>query len=263
MNFNPLRIFFLILSCCILYSCMNTKNATYFSNQPDAIISAASKIPETIIQPKDILGISVSSLNPAASAVFNAPNLSYANASSSNGQTLQSSGFLVDSSGNVQFPIIGNIPASGLTCNQLKNNITKLLTDKNLLVDPIVTVRYLNFRVTVLGEVNHPEVITVPSEKISLLEALGLAGDITIYGRKDNVMVIREEQNSKEIKRLNLNSNELFNSPFYYLKSNDIVYVEANKTKVSSSGRAMQVLPIVFSGLSLLAIIADAIFRHN
>ncbi len=246
-----------------MYSCMNTKNATYFNNQPDAVITTATKVPETIIQPKDILGISVSSLNPTASAVFNAPNLSYANASSTSGQTLQSSGFLVDSSGNIQFPIIGNISAAGLTCNQLKNNISKLLIDKNLLVDPIVNVRYLNFRVTVLGEVNHAEVITVPSEKISLLEALGLAGDITIYGRKDNVMVIREEYGSKEIKRLNLNSSELFNSPFYYLKSNDIVYVEANKTKVSSSSRSMQILPILFSGLSLLAIIADAIFRNN
>lgn len=263
MNSNLKQIILFILLGLSLCSCVNTKNTTYFNAQPDANLVTTSKVPETLIQSKDILGISVSSLNPAASAVFNAPNLSYANASSENGNTLQSSGYLVDSAGFVQFPIIGNIKAAGFSCNQLKVMIAKSLTDKNLLVDPIVTVRYLNFRVTVLGEVNHPTVITVPSEKISLLEALGLAGDITIYGKKDNVMVIREDGANKQIKRLDLNSTELFNSPFYYLKSNDVVYVQANKTKVSSSGRALQVLPIVFSGLSLIAIIVDGVIRNN
>jgi polysaccharide export outer membrane protein len=263
MNLKPLTFLLFILSGCFLYSCTDTKKTTYFNNQPDAVIQSSSNVPETIIQPKDILGISVSSLNPTASAVFNAPNLSYANASSENGNTLQSSGYLVDSAGFIQFPIIGNIKAAGYSCNQLKVIISKQLTDKNLLVDPIVAVRYLNYRVTVLGEVNHPAVITVPSEKISLLEAIGLAGDITVYGRKDNVMVIRETDNTKQIKRLDLNSNEIFNSPFYYLKSNDIVYVEANKAKVSSSSKTMQLLPIIFSGLSLIAIIVDGIVRNN
>jgi len=124
-------------------------------------------------------------------------------------------------------------------------------------------VRQLNFKVSVLGEVAHPTVINVPSEKISLLEALGLAGDITIYGRKDNVLIIREENGVKKIKRLNLNDDELFTSQYYYLKSNDIVYVEANKDKVASTSRTTQVLPIVLSGLSLIAIIVQGlIYKH-
>ena len=138
-----------------------------------------------------------------------------------------------------------------------------MLVDQKLLVDPIVMVRQLNFKVSVLGEVGHPNVINVPSEKISLLEALGLAGDITIYGRKDNVMVIREENGIKKIKHLDLNSDELFTSQYYYLKSNDIVLVAANKNKVASVSRSNQVLPVVFSALSLIVIAVGAIvYKH-
>jgi polysaccharide export outer membrane protein len=127
------------------------------------------------------------------------------------------------------------------------------------LVDPIVSVRFLNFKVTVLGEVQRPTVVDVPDEKISLLEALGLAGDITIYGKRDNVMVIREENNQKIIKRLNLNSSEIFNSPYYYLKANDIVYVEANKARIATSTRTTQLLPIFLTALSFIAIMLDRI----
>jgi len=115
----------------------------------------------------------------------------------------------------------------------------------------------------VLGEVNHPSVVSVPNEKLSLLEALGLAGDLTIYGERKNVMIIREQGDQKLIKRINLNSEELFSSPYYYLQSNDIVYVEPNKVKVSSAGRTMQWLPIVISGLSLAVIVADRLIPSN
>jgi polysaccharide export outer membrane protein len=128
-------------------------------------------------------------------------------------------------------------------------------------VDPIVIVRHLNFRVSVLGEVSRPGIINVPSEKISLLEALGSAGDITVFGKKENVMILREENGVKKIKRIDLNSSELFDSPYYYLKSNDIVYVEANKAKVGSSTRSSQLLPIILSGLSFAAIILDRLVQ--
>jgi polysaccharide export outer membrane protein len=134
--------------------------------------------------------------------------------------------------------------------------------DQKLLTDPIVSVRFLNFRVTVLGEVNDPAVIPVPNEKISLLEAIGLAGDLTIYARRDNVMVIREDENgNKEIKRIDLNSTELLSSPYYYLRSNDIVYVEPNKARVASSGRGQIWVPAVLSGLSLVAIVVDRLVK--
>jgi len=143
---------------------------------------------------------------------------------------------------------------------QLKATITKQLVDKKLLIDPIVSVRFQNFRVTVLGEVRNPSVIPVPSEKISLLEAIGLAGDLTIYAKRDNVLVIREENGEKTVKRMNLNSTELFTSPYYYLKSNDVVYVEPNKTKIATAGRAQVWMPVVFSALSFLTIVADRVF---
>ncbi len=124
---------------------------------------------------------------------------------------------------------MGILPAAGLTQKQLENNITQQFIDKKLLFDPIVSSRFLNFRVTVLGEVNRPGVITVPSEQISILEAIGQAGDLTIYGLRNNVMLIRQQGRDKIIKRLDLNSSKLLQSPYYFLKSNDVVYVEPGR----------------------------------
>ncbi|RYE36379.1 MAG: polysaccharide export protein [Sphingobacteriaceae bacterium] len=253
MNFSLICLFFLSLSA--LTSCVDVKKNIYFSNQRDTTFASKNDAPLTYIQANDLLSIAVSSLNPAATAIFNTPNNSYVSSSSASGINLQSPGYLVNTDGNIQFPVIGNIKVSGLTTTQLKDQITKDLLDRKLLVDPVVVVRQLNFKVSVLGEVAHPTVINVPSEKISLLEALGLAGDITIYGRKDNVTIIREESGKKVIKRVNLNTSQIFNSPYYYLKSNDIVYVEANKARISSSGRTVVILPIILSALSFLAII--------
>jgi polysaccharide export outer membrane protein len=113
----------------------------------------------------------------------------------------------------------------------------------------------------VIGEVARPGVIPVPSEQINLLEALGLAGDLTIYGRRDNVLLIREQEGKKIMKSLNLNSTELLKSPYFYLRSNDVVYVEPNKTKVASTQRTNQIVPMILSGLSFTAIIFDRILR--
>ena len=242
-------------------SCGNAHKLTYFNTQGDAHIISNVQIPQTNIQPNDIIGISVSSLNPEASAIFNTPNFSYANASTANGATLQATGFLVDANGNIQFPILGTIKAGGLSASQLRIKITDSILSRKLLVDAIVSVRLLNFKVTVLGEVAHPTVVNVVNEKITLLEALGLAGDITIYGKKDHVMVIREEDGIKDIKYLDLNSSELFTSPYYYLKSNDIVYVEPTKARVYSSTQTQQLLPILVSVLSFAAIIVDRLLK--
>lgn len=252
-NFSLVIIFFAYQL--LLSSCVDVKKTIYFSNQKDTTITSKNDAPLTFIQSNDLLSIAVSSLNPAATAIFNTPNNSYVSSSSASGINLQSPGYLVNTDGFIQFPVIGNIKVSGLTTTQLKDRISKELVDRKLLVDPVVVVRQLNFKISVLGEVARPTVINVPSEKISLLEALGLAGDITVYGRKDNVLIIREEMGKKTFKRLNLNTNQLLNSPYYYLKSNDIVYVEANKAKISSSGRTVVILPIILSGLSFLAII--------
>jgi polysaccharide biosynthesis/export protein len=250
---------FLITLIVLGSSCASTKESVYFYGQNDTTLANRLSSLEYPIQNNDLLSISVSSLNPEATAVFNTPNVSSVIYSPSTGGYIQSSGYLVNSEGNVQFPILGNVKASGLTKAQLRKEITDELGKRKLLVDPIVQIRHLNFRVTVLGEVGRPTVIPVPNEKITLLEAIGLAGDLTIYARRDNVMVIREANNQKVIKRLNLNSKEIFTSPYYYLLPNDIVYVEPNETKVASASNTRLWLPVVLSGLTLAAVILEII----
>ncbi|MEP7375370.1 MAG: polysaccharide biosynthesis/export family protein [Chitinophagaceae bacterium] len=248
-----------------LSSCTTTSKTVYFNGVPNGPIASTMSIPESIIQKNDILSIVVSDLNPTAAAIFNPTSPDNKNPVATVSKEVD--GYLVDTDGNIQFPLLGIIKAEGLTKNQLKDKIKNLSKSKGLLLDPIVTIRFLNFKVTVLGEVGRPTVIPIANEKISLLEALGLAGDLTIYGNRQNVMVIREEvvpgkpDQQRSIARLNLNSGELFTSPYYYLQSNDIVYVEPNKAKISSTSRAGQWLPVIFSGLSLAAIVADRLIK--
>lgn len=253
-----LTVFFFALT-----SCVNTKKATYFYGTTDGVISSNTVVPESVIQKNDILSILVSSLNSAASQVFNPANVDAADLGPVIGTANASRGsnYIVASDGTIQFPVLGKIKVEGLTKVQLQDKFVSIILEKKLLVDPIVSIRFLNFRVTVLGEVSHPTVVPVVNEKISLLEALGLAGDITIYGNKETVMVVREVNQQKVIKRINLNSAELFTSPYYYLQSNDIVIVEPNKARVASSSRSAQWLPLVLSGLSFVAIVADRVIK--
>ena len=248
-------------------SCRTTKAPIYFNNVRDTLFKGTGYNVESVIRTNDLLNITVSSLNQDASALFNAPLSSQSSQMPSNNQNTSSSvtapglanGYLVSNDGFIQFPVLGNVKAAGLTKNQLKANIAKELVDRKLLVDPIVNIRFTNFRVTVLGEVARPTVVNVPSEKISILEAIGLAGDLTIYAKRDNVVLIREEEGNKIIKRINLNSTEIFTSPYYYLKSNDIIYAEPNENKISQTSETRQYLPIVISGLTLVVIFLDRI----
>jgi polysaccharide biosynthesis/export protein len=262
---NPFRAHNLVRFCALalivfVSSCADTKKLVYFDNIQDTNIPQKSAPTETIIQRNDLISIAVNSLNPEATAIFNAPNESTPNANNAtaNDNTL-TVGYLVNPNGDIQFPVLGTIHVEGLTKSQLTVLLTKQLTDKKLLVDPIVTIRYLNFRVSVLGEVNTPGVFTVPNEKISILEALGLAGDITIYGKRENVLIIRESTNGEKItKRINLSSSDILSSPYYYLRSNDVVYVEPSKDRVAKERNAM-LLPIIISLTTLLIVIIDRV----
>lgn len=246
----------------LLDSCIDTRKAIYFNGVPDTIIKSTIESQEPVIQKNDLLSIFVSSLNTSASQVFNAPNITTIQSSTSEGGSTIATGYLVDQEGNIKFPVLGIIKAAGLTKKALAESITKSLIESKQLYDPIVNIRYLNFKVTVLGEVGRPSVVNVTNEKITLLEALGLAGDLTLYARKDNVMVLRVNENGEKIiKHIDLNSNELLTSPYFYLKSNDIVYVEPNKTKIASTGRANQWLPVIFSVISLGVIVADRLIK--
>lgn len=259
----------LLALCLFLPSCVNTKKIVYFNNIQDTTLKNPDINIEPVIQKNDVLNITVTSLNPEASLIFNMPNQANAintmatgTTSSVSGGPPQLLGYLVSTDGTIKFPVLGDIKAAGLTKKQLEKEIADSLTDKKLLVDPIVNARFLNFRVTILGEVAKPTTISVTNEKISILEALGLAGDLTIFGKRDNVLLIREEGNQKIIKRIDLNSEQILTSPYYYLKTNDIVYVEPNKSKIGSTSRTQQLLPIVLSGLSFVAIIVTYTLKN-
>ena len=244
-------------------SCVNTKQATYFDGVGNAQFSTSGQMhPEPPIRTNDLLSISVSSPNPEASIPFNAPNLLATQTSSAAGTTVQATGYLVGTDGQIQFPFLGNIKAAGLTKTQLQEEITRQLSSRRLLMEPIVSVRYLNYKVSVLGEVARPSVLTIPNERVTMLEAIGLAGDMTIYAKRNNVLLIRELQEGQRItSRIDLTSQQLLTSPDYYLKPNDIIYVEPNKARVASTGRAYQLLPVILSALSFTAIVLDRLLR--
>jgi polysaccharide biosynthesis/export protein len=250
----PTLIFILLLS--LFYSCASTKKAIYFDIDKDVTEQIQFNKPEAVFQKNDLLSITVSSLSPEASQIFNLPNVVAGSGSNS-----VPGGYLINEEGNIQFPVIGSVKAEGLTKNQLQEKITNLILEKKLLLDPIVSIRSLNYKVTVLGEVARPSVINVPSEKINILEAIGFAGDLTLYANRSNVLIIREENNQRTFKLMNLNSNEVFSSPYFYLKPNDIVYVKPNKAKIATTSNTRLWLPVVFSALSVTAIIFDRVFR--
>ncbi|MBS1916840.1 MAG: polysaccharide biosynthesis/export family protein [Bacteroidetes bacterium] len=236
-----------------------SSKVAYFNGIDDAVLKTGITASEPVIQKNDLLSITVSSDNPEASAIFNTPNqTSYTSSIIVAENAVTISGYLVNSDGDIQFPVLGTVHVAGSTKKQVTNMITQQLLDRKLLIDPIVSIRYLNFKVSVLGEVARPGVINIPNEKVTILEALGLAGDLTIYGKRDNVLLIREKENGdKIIKRINLGSEEILSSPYYYLKSNDVIYVEPNKNKIASVSRTVVLLPVILSGISLLIIAAQ------
>lgn len=236
-------------------SCTNMKRATYFYNTGDSnFLNINSESLEPVLQANDLLSISVSSVNPEAAEMFNVANVVATESSTLSGSRAQASGYLIDQDGFIRFPVLGKILAAGKTKKALREEITAELSSKKLLIDPIVDVRYLNFKVSVLGEVKNPSVLTIPNEKISLLEALGLAGDITIFGNKETVALLREEDGVKKLRRIDLTSSDLFSSPYYYLKSNDIIYVEPTQAKVSESSLVKSWIPVILSAISLAII---------
>jgi polysaccharide export outer membrane protein len=261
----PKVILTLLIVCVaslLITSCANTKKITYFNNVPDAAFKDTKVPRQSPIQPNDILSIAISSANAEASEPFNLQNSNISRATTVTGSNNESGGYLVNANGTIDLPVLGAVQAAGLTKEELKTKITDIILSKKLLINPIVDIRYLNYEVTVLGEVARPTVITVPNEKISLLKALGLAGDLTIYGKRDNVLLIREENGQKITRHINLNSSDFFNSPYYYLKPNDVIYVQPNAAKAATASRSTQFLPIIFSALSVVAIVLDRLLRY-
>ena len=257
--------YFVLLSVATVFlsSCGSVKNVAYLKNSDDVDLSHSEYLYDARIMPKDVLTITVSTVNPEASAPYNLivrPTLSNTSATiSASGGALQT--YLVSNDGTIDFPVLGRLQVGGLSKAECEKMIhDKLLPYLNETENPVVTVRMSNYKISVLGEVNRPGMFTVNNEKINIFEALAQAGDLTIYGVREKVKLIRESATGKkDIFTVNLNDAELINSPYYYLQQNDVVYVEPNKVKARNSGVG-NTTSLWFTGTSILVSIATLLY---
>jgi polysaccharide export outer membrane protein len=208
---------------------------------------------QTKIKADDVLLIVISSENPEVAAPYNLKSVVLQGNSEEAIQTQRTQTYIVDVEGTIEFPILGKIKVAGLSKVEAITQIKELLKDH--VKDAVVNLRILNFEVTVLGEVKNPGTFTVSSERITLLEALGKAGDLTIYGKRKNILLIREENGVKSTHRIDLTKSDFINSPYYYLAQNDVVYVEPNRTRINSSA----IGPNITVGISALSLIVTII----
>jgi polysaccharide export outer membrane protein len=242
-------------------SCASRKNIAYFQDEPLEADLSMSTPEQLIYKTDDLLTINVSAFVQETVAPFNLTVASSNNMGNALGiqGNLQLQTYLVDYNGNIEFPVLGTIKVAGLTRTELTEYLTKRISE--YANDPIVNVRLTNFTVTVLGEVSRPGTFTIQDERVTLIEALGLASDLTIYGKRQNVRLIREIDGKKKFTEIDLTSINSVNSPVYYLQQNDVVYVEPNKARVRSSSYN-QNNGIIISAVGTLATIV-AIFLAN
>lgn len=250
-------LFFPFLIIILLASCKSQRALGYVEDFTDTSGKVQVKYPEPLIQKSDLISIIVYSDatdGGKTDAYYNMPNI----AGTSSGGTIQQ-GYLVDNDGYIQYPRMGKIKAEGLTKTQLSEEVKKKL--ETVLTNPSVVVRLLNFKITMLGEVARPGPITIPSEKITILEAIGLAGDVSIYGKKNDIVILRDIDGTVEHGKIDLSSKTLFESPYYFLRQNDVVLVNPNKNKARLSDQVFnQRLGIAFSIINTIALLYN-VFR--
>lgn len=253
--FRPVMLLFLSL---FIFSCASRKNVAYYQNIDQLPNLESSSSYETILQPDDLLMIVVMAENPEVAAPFNLPSVIMQSTTELENQQMRMNSYLIDSKGFIQFPVLGSIQIGGLTRTQAIAKITNEL--EKYIKKPSINLRILNYKVTVQGEVTQPGIHNITSERITLTEALSMSGDLTVYGKRDNILVIREVDGKKQATRVDITKADFLNSPFYYLKQNDVVYVEPNKTKVNSSAVGPNTA-IVLSSISILVTIIALTIR--
>ena len=222
----------------LMSSCVSRKQLAYFQPITEA---SADKIndymqtqPEPYIKVNDAFVIMVTALDLEAVMPYNLPSAPHNSPSSTNEPTVSSyQYYTVDNNGDIDFPILGKLHVAGLTQSEVINMIQDRL--KGQIVDPVVTLRFLNAKITVLGEVRNPGTYALNNGRMTILEALGAAGDLTQYGKRDNLLIIRENNGTMEFARLNLRSDEIFTSPYFYLQQNDVIVVEPNQARTTSN----------------------------
>lgn len=242
-------------------SCSSYRKIPYFQDLNKTTVSEEplDNYTPPLIQPQDILGVNVSSLNPEASVVFNY-NLNRVNGNNydvSPGNPVV--GYLVDAQGEIHLPLVGAMKVAGLTTSDVSRQLQAKL--QTYLKQPIVNLRIINFKVSVFGDVLKPDVYNVQNERITIPEALSLAGDLNITAIRTNVLLVREQNGKRQYIPIDLTSKAIFNSPYFYLKNNDVIYVQADKTKFATVDRGYRTASLVLSGLSVLAIVLSTILR--
>ncbi|MDP4289953.1 MAG: polysaccharide biosynthesis/export family protein [Bacteroidota bacterium] len=248
----------LIVFSVFIASCISQKKVSYF--QP------TDKINDTVssdvilkythrLRAGDIINVGVSSISPEANTMFNPYSIlqqfSYQNTQANN--LSPAIGYMIDDEGAISIPMVGKIIVAGLNTKEASDLIVQKL--EKYLINPTVNVRILNYSVSVLGEVARPSVYNIPNERVTLPEVLSLAGDLTIYANRNNVLIIREKNGKREFARVDLTKRDVFNSPFYYLQPNDVIYVEPGVGKTTSTDRTVLLAPTILSGLSLITVI--------
>ncbi|HEY0045892.1 MAG TPA: polysaccharide biosynthesis/export family protein [Flavobacterium sp.] len=255
MNFTFAKYALIALLSVFFFSCNSRKNIVYLQDV-GAGDGGTTRSFEPTIQPDDLLSIIVSAETPEVTMPFNLPQIqgNYQVGNNQNGIKT----YLVDTNGNIEFPVIGTIKLGGLSRTEANNKLVAAVSA--YIVNPSINLRILNYKISILGEVAKPGSFNVQSERLTILEALSLAGDLTVYGKRDNILIIRETEGKRSYNRVDITQSDFMNSPYYYLTQNDVVFVEPNQTRINSSvvGPNIQV---IFSAVSLLVTIAVLIFR--
>lgn len=261
------NLIYLVLAAVLMVSsCAAPTNIAYFQNRLVDRPEQIDKHGGIVIQPKDMLSIVVSSKNPELVVMFNLPIVSYQAGSeiTTNSGYQRLMGYVVDNDGFIDFPILGRLKVSGLTRWELSEMIKNRLLDEGYLSDAVVVVEFMNFKVSVIGEVNSPGTYTIQGDKVTVLQAISLARDLTIFGQRENVTVIRERNNERIMYQINLCDVSMFKSPAYYLQQNDIVYVEPSAIKARQSttdDKALRMTSIMVSSGSLLISLATLVIN--
>ncbi len=258
-----MRKIFIILFASLVASCTNQRQISYFQ---DVIPNQEFEYTEGVditVQPDDILSIVVSSKNPELAMLFNLPKVQQIAGSGTSTITSTSStelsGYAINSKGCIDYPIVGEIHIAGQTKEQIAATIKKTLIDNDLIKDPVVTVNFINLTFSVLGEVSKPGQYNLERNQTTILEALSMAGDLTIYGLRDRVFLTRDTNGKKITYQLDMRSQDIYQSPAYFMQQNDIIYVEPNKVKSNQStinGNTVQSASFWISIVSLLTTVS-------
>lgn len=226
---------------------------------PAEVLTASTSLPSPILSPGDIIDISVMTKNQEVAIPFN-KRLIYGEAYLRGNMSKTMEYYLIDQNGDIEFPVLGRLHVGGKTKTEVEHMIQEALYPKYLNELPQVTVWIQNFSISVLGDVNKPGSFTIEDERVSILDAIALAGDLAITGRRDNVLLVRvNADGSKTVARVNLNDKDLISSPYFYLQQNDVLYVEPNKSKANSAVVVPPTTSLVFSATSILLTIANLI----